>query len=717
MADLKVGADSGLRVVNRGSWDASAAKEHIFSWAGWPDNPEPSKAKKAFFIYDAGNAENKGAYSDPFADVVNGELVAIDAGIRAAASRLPQTDAPKDVIDRAVAIKDKYMKKINPDENKSKSEVEDNNLEFIITKAALGKDGVMRWAATVSKFAADEQKDEVTREFYEDAINRVEKGEFPMPALVVSHYDDPRVEAIGQPVPEIFKAGATTAMYIDRNQPKAKGVFSDTPLGKAVFEAVRNDIAGDMPIEERARISMAFRPDPNGIEKSESGVVKYKSGHIRHFAVTRVPIVKETNIVVEKSDVRKTKYQDASTIVGDDLATNLDREYKSLTKSKSETSDVPVLVEKADNSDNKSDFDMGKCITEAMGAGKPRKQAIAYCLNVQSEKKKANTAADDNTREQPNLMDLFSHDDCVQEYVAKGWSEAAAKAFCDAQAIKMSKMPMAQMSMEGMANMGTMNNQKADVEIDKSTQAAPEKADLDTLMDKVITDETIQVVKSGSDTASTADEAKSKKTKKAVNPDQTASDAEEASESDTEAALEASGNMPEGTSEDLQNTEGKGKSQKKKSEVVDADVNVTSEIVPVSKDRVAELTAMYKAALENTTMDRTTKVQAINMVLKELGELAQEGIKTVSPSSQDQATMLKAALEEVVGPLIDQIKELKEENIRYKSLAKGGFDRVVGIEKPQPKGLIPQTVQKSNTKDNGGALTSDQIAQYSVKLG
>ena len=110
MARWTVGAARDLRLVERASWDGDAAKGRIFAWAGFDgDSPRPAKARRGFLIYNAEAPELRGSYKLPFADVVDGTLVAIDAGLRASASRLPQTDAPGDVLRRARGVLDAYF--------------------------------------------------------------------------------------------------------------------------------------------------------------------------------------------------------------------------------------------------------------------------------------------------------------------------------------------------------------------------------------------------------------------------------------------------------------------------------------------------------------------------------------------------------------------------------------------------------------------------------
>lgn len=115
----RVGADRDLPIRERDSWDGDAVRERIFSWAGWPDSPDPDRAKRAFLVYNDEEPELKGSYKLPFADVVDGELYAITAGIRAAASRLPQTDIPEDVKERARSVLDSYLERMREEQDRS----------------------------------------------------------------------------------------------------------------------------------------------------------------------------------------------------------------------------------------------------------------------------------------------------------------------------------------------------------------------------------------------------------------------------------------------------------------------------------------------------------------------------------------------------------------------------------------------------------------------
>jgi cation transport regulator ChaB len=194
-----------------------------------------------------------------------------------------------------------------------------------ITKATLDE-GIMRWHGTVSKFSVDVQGDQITPEFIKYAGNMVRKGHRPAPVVCLSHID------YGKPS-DAWVVGDTDEIYVDGRVPKAKGTFRDTPLGKAAFASVRDDIQNDAPQNERSRFSMGFYDEGSQIIKSflpdgqEAVGRRYHKGWIKHLALTRVPVVKETSIqatLEEKGMAKKvTKREDAASIVGDELADEL----------------------------------------------------------------------------------------------------------------------------------------------------------------------------------------------------------------------------------------------------------------------------------------------------------------------------------------------------------------------------------------------------------
>jgi len=77
------------------------------------DKPNTSYARKAFLFYDAAEPTKRESYKEPFAKVVDGRLTAVAAGVRAAASRLTQTDVPDDAQKKARAVIDHYEGKMS----------------------------------------------------------------------------------------------------------------------------------------------------------------------------------------------------------------------------------------------------------------------------------------------------------------------------------------------------------------------------------------------------------------------------------------------------------------------------------------------------------------------------------------------------------------------------------------------------------------------------
>ncbi len=110
----KVGASRNLPLDEDSSWDGPAAQASIFEKAGFDgDNPDTAFARKGFLVYDAAAPKLEGSYKLPFAKVKDGRLTAVASGIRAAASRLPQTDIPDDVQKTARAVIDHYEAKMS----------------------------------------------------------------------------------------------------------------------------------------------------------------------------------------------------------------------------------------------------------------------------------------------------------------------------------------------------------------------------------------------------------------------------------------------------------------------------------------------------------------------------------------------------------------------------------------------------------------------------
>lgn len=114
MPDWKVGAARDLPIDDSDSWDGPAAEKAVFKWAakdGEAGGFDSAKARQAFLVYDAEKADERGSYKLPIATVKDGKLVVPKGALRAAASRLPDTDIPEDVKTRAGKVLDAYKKK------------------------------------------------------------------------------------------------------------------------------------------------------------------------------------------------------------------------------------------------------------------------------------------------------------------------------------------------------------------------------------------------------------------------------------------------------------------------------------------------------------------------------------------------------------------------------------------------------------------------------
>lgn len=104
-----VGASKGLPIDEDKdrAWDGPAALRRMV---------KADKARLGCLVYeDDADPKTQAAYKLPFADIVSGELRAITSGLRAAASRLPQTDIPEGVKDKSRKILDAYFDRLEED--------------------------------------------------------------------------------------------------------------------------------------------------------------------------------------------------------------------------------------------------------------------------------------------------------------------------------------------------------------------------------------------------------------------------------------------------------------------------------------------------------------------------------------------------------------------------------------------------------------------------
>ena len=91
-----------LRMIHRLAWDAQAVRKRLFAWAKLKGGGlDHDKLARGFLAVDPTKKDKRAGYKLPFADVVRSgkrtELVAIDAGLKAANNRLPGAEVPRSV--------------------------------------------------------------------------------------------------------------------------------------------------------------------------------------------------------------------------------------------------------------------------------------------------------------------------------------------------------------------------------------------------------------------------------------------------------------------------------------------------------------------------------------------------------------------------------------------------------------------------------------------
>ena len=215
----------------------------------------------------------------------------------------------------------------------------------------------LRWKMVASDTDEDYYKDNMSMELFNDFTNRIEIKELVpeefrsdfwsggMPYISVSHYTD----LDGSAVP-----GEVENVYIDGDQLHARGQFYKNKLGHACYHSCIKDLYSEPKPENPIRVSIAFL-DYGHTHKSNnfeftrkniddlcpecimeqirgefSGKI-FKKGQLVHLALTRVPANDRTSMEVEKS--MTTRKEDAASIIGEELADELDEKAKLVGKS------------------------------------------------------------------------------------------------------------------------------------------------------------------------------------------------------------------------------------------------------------------------------------------------------------------------------------------------------------------------------------------------
>lgn len=267
-------------------------------------------------------------------------------------------------------------------------------VEMYITRVAKDpQTGLRRWFATDSGIDRDLYGERMSMPLFKDFIRRIENREEPpepfksrawnggLPYLGVAHYLDLNGEGI---------VGPTDQVWVDGDILKSRGTFAQTPLADAAYEAIRSDIEAKRPAPERVRISIAFIDwghdhEGKGVFTRKSlldrcsycdakaGDKVYKAGHLVHLALTRKPAYPDTTIALEERSM-SSKRDDAASIVGDELADELEKKSKGMVV-RSELIDPAALVVKADKAEGESGTVTAEMPAEEPGDPTPLKGA------------------------------------------------------------------------------------------------------------------------------------------------------------------------------------------------------------------------------------------------------------------------------------------------------------------------------------------------------
>ena len=238
---------------------------------------------------------------------------------------------------------------------KDEKKAELSEFSLIIRSVGLNKKtGERYWKASTSDIFPDSYNDEMSLDLYNSFLEKIKEDVKPpeqfrseawdggMPYVSVSHYREHSI------------AGDADKVYIDGAMLKANGTFRETPLGKACFDALCDDLyVNHNDDRNRVRVSIAFldykhqhkadgfmfersevdEPCPECIkerlERKYPGRV-FLNGLLIHFAMTRVPVNQRTLMEAEVEKSMTTKKEDAASIIGEELAEELENKEESL---------------------------------------------------------------------------------------------------------------------------------------------------------------------------------------------------------------------------------------------------------------------------------------------------------------------------------------------------------------------------------------------------
>lgn len=222
-------------------------------------------------------------------------------------------------------------------------------MSMAITKASFDtKSQTMRFRMVASDTSKDVFGERMSLELFNDFTRRIETGaEVPapfksilaeksgwtggMPYVSIAHYKS-GIE--GKNIP-----ADTEKVYVDGECLKSTATCRNTPLGKAVFSALKADLEGKSKFEDKVRVSIGFLDLAHShgdkiftrdtldkecvMCKNGVGDKVYLKGQLVHFALTRAPANLNTSAEVDMSKIT-TKREDAESIVGESLAEEIE---------------------------------------------------------------------------------------------------------------------------------------------------------------------------------------------------------------------------------------------------------------------------------------------------------------------------------------------------------------------------------------------------------
>ena len=325
-----------------------------------------------------------------------------------------------------------------------------------INKSTL-KNGVMTWAAVNSDTAPDSYQERMSLDLYKDFITNIKSEvripeEFSqsvcsdywcggMPYLSVSHYPDLN----GQAVP-----GEPLEIYVDGNQLKAKGILNDNPLGHAVWRSLKED--KNKSPEDKIRISIGFldmahkHGEHGDLFVRESlyslcpdclqgiGEKIYVKGYLVHLALTRVPVNKRTEMVLEEKSMAKkkklTRKDDAASIVGGELAEEIEMKQKATAQKSDALIEMSETEEETQELVDEVEAKEEPAVEEAVEEPVAEEPAVEEPVEARSEvvEKFEDSAMGAVVNEAPEYVDNLPYGGAITMGAAEKYMEAKNEA-------------------------------------------------------------------------------------------------------------------------------------------------------------------------------------------------------------------------------------------------------------------------------------------------